>query len=126
MLPNTETTTQQAGVAPQQVIFVGHESNISPGETIDFDSGSRVWLPTPSYEIPYMSVLSTLEREGEGVVASAFESDTNANAVSASSSYSNPQSDNYRTVGYHLGDFPPDHVPASYSDVTSTSWQQAP
>lgn len=129
---NTTTTTQQSsdssqtGVTPQQVIAVGHESNISTGQTIDFDSGSRVWLPYPTYRIPYMAVLSTLEREGVGIVASAFESDTNTYSVSASSSYSNPPSDNYRTVGYHYGDYPPNHVPPSYSTQTSTSWQQAP
>jgi len=118
--------SSQSGITPQQVIFVGHESNISPGQTIDFDSGSRVWLPYPTYRIPYMSVFSTLEREGVGIVASEFKSDTNTYGVSASGSYSDPPSDNYRTVGYHYGDYPPNHVPPSYSTLTSTSWKQAP
>jgi len=73
-----------------------------------------------------MAVLSTLERQGVGIVASAFDSDTNTYSVSASGSYINPPSDNYRTVGYHYGDYPPNYIPPSYSAQTSTSWQQAP
>lgn len=121
-----ETTSQQADINPRQVILVGHESNISAGQTINFDSGSRVWLPTPFYRIPYMSALSTLERQGVGIVASALEFDTDIYGISASGSYRNPPSGNYRTVGYHAGTYPPNHTPPGYSKTTATGWRVAP
>ena len=46
--------------------------------------------------------------------------------ISASGSYSNPPSDNYRTVGQHTGTSPPDHIPPGYTTTSATSWQAAP
>jgi hypothetical protein len=123
----SETTAQQADSKDSKsVIIVGHESNLSTGQTIDFDSGSRVWSPNPYYRIPYMTVLTALEREGTGIVISAFEGDSNVYEISASGSYSNPPSDDYRTVGIHVGTYPSGYVPSSYAAESVTSWKEAP
>jgi len=117
---------REGEASPDLVIVVGCESNISPGDPVEYDSGQRVWLPYPTYRVPYMSVLSTLEREGEGIVASSFDSDTNTYGVSASGKYYDPPSDDYRTVGYHYNEFPPDYEPPTESTVTATAWTEAP
>jgi len=50
---SSQTTAQKADIKDSKsVIIVGHESNLSTGHTIDFDSGSRVWSPSPYYIIP--------------------------------------------------------------------------
>lgn len=123
--PDQETPSSSETTA-RLVISVGHESNIRPGQTINYDSGSRVWLPTPFYRIPYMAVLSTLERQGVGIVSSVLEFDTDVYGVSASGSLSNPPAANYRTVGYHTGTFPPNYNPPGYTVTTLTPWRAAP
>jgi len=113
------TTSQPLG------ILVGNESNIAlRHQAIGYDSGSRVWLPHPVFTLPYMSVLSPLERQGVGVVASQFKFGQNKFGISASGSLPNPPLGNYRTVGYHAGTFPPNYQPPGYSSVTITSWQE--
>lgn len=121
---DSETTAQQAD--SKSAILVGHESNLSTGQTIKFDSGSRVWSPNPYYRIPYMTVLTTLVREGTGIVASAFKGDSNVYQISASGSYSNPPSDNYQTIGVHVGTYPSGYIPSSYSVESHSSWKEAP
>lgn len=108
-------------------ILVGCESNISnSGYSIDYDSGSRVWSPTPWYDIPSMCVLAQLKEKSSGsIVDSAFESDTNCHEISASRSY-NGQKDEYMSIGYHYGTFPAGSNPSGYATTTSRGWISVP
>ncbi len=73
-----------------------------------------------------MAVLSTLERQGVGIVSSALKLDTDVYGISASGSFSNPPAANYRTVGYHTGTFPPNYNLPGYTVTTLTPWRAAP
>ena len=57
------TTAQtDSDYAAQLVLYVEHKSDLSTGYRI-MNQSSRVWLPHPWYRLPYMVVVSMLERE---------------------------------------------------------------
>lgn len=116
----------QSVVNADSVIFVGHESNLDPGDPTDFDSGSRVWLPNPYFRLPFMSVLSYLLREDNVIVASNYDYDYNVYEISTSASYYNPQSASYCAYGEHYGEAPPGYTPSTYYSFTNSGWKHCP
>lgn len=110
-------------MTPRIDVGVGNESNISIGENkIDYDSGSRVWLPYPTYTIPHMSVTSILVRDGYGAVASQYKSDSNCYGISASGTHYFPSEGRYQTQGFHYGEFPVGANPPNYMVSTNSRW----
>lgn len=86
-------------IAPTSEV-IGHISYIYSGNPINFNSGSRVWLPTPWTTVPYMSALSTLTREGSFQAAS-FREGFWVYEISAAGTRPNPPSGRYTVTGNH-------------------------
>ncbi len=106
-------------------ICVTHDSDIDANSVqIDYSSESEVALPLGGYDLPYMSVLTGLEREGDGVLRSKLEYGYWVSDISASNSYYIPSSGNYRTFGTHTGQFPAGYNPSFYTFNTNTSWEE--
>ncbi len=120
-----QTTAQtDSDYAAQLALFVEHKSDLSTGHRVDYESSSRVWLPHPWYRLPYMVVVSMIEREGDGFTSSAIDSGSNTNIVSAEGVYFNPPSGNYRTIGTHNGTHSLGYTPLTYAVGSFTPWYE--
>lgn len=120
--PSNKTSSDS--ISPtQQVLLVLGESNLSIGNPIEYDSGSRVWLPNPYFRIPYMAVESFLERQNYGYVHFCFNEDYDCYEISAGDRYYEPPSGYYRTQGVHWGEAPPGFNPPTYSGTSATGWK---
>jgi len=117
--PQQEKTNNNVGI--QAVYSVGSESNlgVTSGDPnrIDFDSGSRVWLPTPFTKIPFMDVTSYLYKN-ENLTAFVYDYGENVYQVSAAGKWPVTSSGTFEVVGIHAGIFPPDTIPPGYSATT--------
>lgn len=130
-VPQNSDTKSQLNETEEMLrlqIVIGHESNISnSGSVITYDSGSRVWLPNPYYEIPYMAALSQVKSRSTGsVVSSSFNCDSNCYDISSPGWYINNEAGDYRTEGYHYGTHTAGYQPPNYAFNTSTSWRYVP
>lgn len=103
---------------------IGHESNIKVDEStnpnsIDFDSGSRVWLPTPYSRIPFMDVLTCLWKN-DNLQSSVYDYGENVNSVSASGKWPVTSSGAFQVTGTHNGILPEGQTPPAYMEHTQT------
>lgn len=118
----TQESSSQGDVGIETVYSVGHESNLSVDSSsspkvIDFDSGSRVWLPTPYTRIPFMDVTSYLFR-GDDLVAAVYDYGENVYTVSAAGKWPVTIAGAYEVIGIHTGTYPSGTVPPGYSSNT--------
>ena len=105
---------------------VGHASKLdtSPANFIQYESGSKVWIPYPGCPIPHMSVNSNLERNGT-IEASVLVYDDNIGEIVAEGAW-HKTSGSYKTIGHHSGIYPSGCTPPSYYTTTQTSVQTVP
>lgn len=136
-LPQSYSMNQQVENVPMLIGYIGHISYITAHETsVDFESGSRSWLPTPWTDVPYMAVSSTLIHDGS-ILLTAFDAGGNVHAVSASDTYYNweiiipkpgfPGLETplepgiYTVIGNHWGTLPQGSNPPNYTEVSEAT-----
>lgn len=105
-------------------VTVGHASKrklLSNG--IEYESGSRVWLPNPWYKIPYMSAISYLKNSNGVIVSMVARDNYNVHEIVAKLPVPvNAPTGTYRVEGVHQGTYPAGISPPTYHTTTWTSW----
>jgi len=89
---------------------------------IDFSSCSKVLVPHPWYELPYMEVDSGLFYEDGTVKYFDFDDGSNVYKVEASGTYSTDTAGDYQVIGVESGLFPPGTISPGYAGTAETDW----